>query len=106
VFKGPGPGRPKGGLNKSTIEARDLARAIVDDPEYRRLLILRVQQGEAPQMEILLWQYAYGKPKETIEIVDPNSALAGIRSVIVDVEPVADDKVRRLTPNNDSEVVN
>ena len=62
-----GPGRPKGALNHTTREVRNAARAIVDDPIYRMNLQARLLEGKAPHMETLLWHYAYGKPKETIE---------------------------------------
>ena len=69
MFHRPGPGRPKGSLNKTEPSVRAAARAIVEDPEYRLALKLRVSLGEAPGMEMLLWHYAYGKPKETVEVV-------------------------------------
>lgn len=86
AFNGPGPGRPKGGLNKTTVEVRNLARAIVDDPNYRESLVMRLKQGTAPQMETLLWHYAYGKPKETVEVQGENITIAKVVREIVDVE--------------------
>ena len=60
-------GRPKGVPNKATQEVRQVARAIVDDAEYRRNLLNRIRKGKlAPAVESLLWHYAYGKPKETV----------------------------------------
>lgn len=63
-----GPGRPKGSLNKTTVEAKSLARQLIDDSLYRKNLLNRLQQGEAGQMEVVLWHYAYGKPKEAVEV--------------------------------------
>jgi hypothetical protein len=71
--KGHSVGRPKGTLNRVTIEIRDAARAIVDDPVYRAGLLTRLLNGEAPHMETLMWHYAYGKPKETIEVSAPDT---------------------------------
>ena len=69
-------GRPKGSLNKVTIEARVLAQRIVQDPAYRTQLRRRVQAGEAPHMETLLWHYAFGKPKESVEISTDGALVA------------------------------
>ena len=63
-----GPGRPKGSPNKVTPEVRLAARAIVDDPSYRKGLKTRVETGKAPHMEPLLWHYAHGKPADTVEL--------------------------------------
>lgn len=61
-----GPGRPKGVPNKATREVKELARALVEDPAYRKKLRDRLLAGKAPQIEIMLWHYAYGKPKEDV----------------------------------------
>lgn len=84
LVQGTGHGRPVGALNKRTTEARDLARALVEDPEYRQLLLIRIKVGEAPHMETLLWHYAYGKPKETVELSGGLAVIGELRSVIVD----------------------
>ena len=55
-------------MNNHTIEAKALARQLVNDPTYRQHLLQRLQTGEAGAMEPLLWAYAYGKPKEHIEL--------------------------------------
>jgi hypothetical protein len=78
----PGPGRPKGSVDYISREVRAAARAIVDDPEYRTLLIARLKVGEAPHMETLLWHYAYGKPKETIEVEGNITVEKIVREVI------------------------
>jgi hypothetical protein len=78
LFTGPGPGRPKGSTNKRCTEARDAARAIVDDPVYRAALKLRVLLGEATHMEPLLWYYAHGKPTERIEVRDTTNEFDGL----------------------------
>jgi hypothetical protein len=63
-----GPGRPKGSQNKITTEAKQLARGLLNDPTYRKNLQARLLAGEAGAMEPLLWAYAFGKPKEHIEM--------------------------------------
>ncbi len=62
-----GPGRPKGSLNQRTLEAKQLARGLLNDPTYRQHLHARLLAGEAGAMEPLLWAYAFGKPKEHLE---------------------------------------
>jgi hypothetical protein len=63
-----GKGRPKGALNKATREIREAAQALLDRPEYRISLQERLDAGRAPHMETLLHFYAWGKPKERIEL--------------------------------------
>lgn len=64
----PRAGRPKGALNKVTIEAREAASELVDNPEYRAKLAADLQaRTVSPAIEQMLWYYAKGKPKEIIE---------------------------------------
>jgi hypothetical protein len=57
-------GRKKGTPNKATVEIKEFARSILEDPLYQKRLRGRVMQGKASQIEVLLFHYAYGKPKE------------------------------------------
>ena len=52
-------------------QIRDAARSLVDDPEYRSSLRTRLISGKAGPVEALLFHYAYGKPKETVEQTGP-----------------------------------
>jgi len=66
-----GLGRPKGtrGEHKKTKEARQFASSIIDDPIYRANLLARAQTGTlAPGIEQMLWHYAKGKPKDTVDV--------------------------------------
>ena len=66
--RGGSPGRPKGVPNKATAEAKEACALIVDDEVYRQNLLARALKGKlAPAVEVMLWYYAKGKPKETIE---------------------------------------
>ena len=48
-------------------EARKIARKLLD-PTYQRNLKKRLREGKAqPGVEVAIWQYAFGKPVETIE---------------------------------------
>lgn len=63
----PGPGRPKGVPTKATVEVRALCQRIVNDPAYQAALKKRLESGDiAPQIEALVWFYAYGKPQEAL----------------------------------------
>ena len=84
----PRAGRPRGALNKVTIEAREAASQLVDDPEYRAKLLADLRERRlAPAIESMLWWYAKGKPKETVEHTGHDGGpieLARIERVIVD----------------------
>jgi hypothetical protein len=62
-----GKGRQKGQLNKATREIKAAAQRLVTDPAYIKSLKDRLLKGRAPQMEILLHYYAYGKPRDRVE---------------------------------------
>ena len=64
-----GLGRPKGRANKATLEAKEFALSIVDDPLYQQSIRGRALNGElAPALEAMLWHYAKGKPKEQVAV--------------------------------------
>lgn len=49
-------------------ESRKLSRRLLSDPAYRATLRKRLREGTIqPGVEMGLWYYAYGKPRETIE---------------------------------------
>lgn len=65
----PGPGRPKGVRNKATIEAKEACAKIVDNEVYRERLRERALSGKLPPaIEVMLWHYAKGKPKDVVEV--------------------------------------
>jgi hypothetical protein len=57
-------GRRPGTRNRRTVEAREVAQRLVDDPDYRDELLQRMIDGTAGAMEPLMWLYAKGKPSE------------------------------------------
>jgi len=62
-------GRPKGTQNVLTNQAREAAARILDSAEYLLSLKTRANAGTLPPpVEILLWHYRYGKPKDQIVI--------------------------------------
>ena len=65
--KGEG-GRKPGAINKATREIKEFARDFLESDAYRARLRIRIERGQAMPIETLLYHYAYGKPKERIEI--------------------------------------
>ena len=64
-----GPGRPKGSQNKTTLEVKALARELVNDPTYRKNLQTALENRTVDtSIEAMIWHYAYGKPKESLEV--------------------------------------
>ena len=64
-----GPGRPKGSLNQRTIEAKAFARQLVNDPIYLQKLQADLNERTVEaSIEAMVWHYAYGKPKEFVEV--------------------------------------
>jgi Family of unknown function (DUF5681) len=59
-------GRPKGVPNKVTREGRELARALILDPTYLRSLRKRLLAGTAGSVEVMLFYYAFGRPKDEV----------------------------------------
>lgn len=65
----PGAGRQAGTPNKVTVEVREWAQAILSDPQGQAQLLAQYRRGELSDTKLtLLMHYAYGKPKEQIEL--------------------------------------
>lgn len=71
-------GRPKGAEGEKTRDIREFARQQLEDPEYVRRLSARLAAGKAPHMETLLAHYAYGKPKDVVELNTPKPLLVDL----------------------------
>src|SRR6266851_6225072 len=65
-------GRKAGTPNKVSGEAREVARRLLGDAEYQRSLQKRLIRGEAPRVELHLWEVAFGRPR-----VEPDQAPEG-----------------------------
>jgi hypothetical protein len=62
-------GRRKGTSNKATREAKEFCASIIDDPEYQRTLRERaINATLSPAVEVMLWHYARGVPKQTVAV--------------------------------------
>ena len=63
-------GRLRGTPNQLTGEAREVARGLLGNAEYQQRLQKRLIRGEAPKLEILLWQWAFPRPRLEEEMPD------------------------------------
>jgi hypothetical protein len=62
-------GRKKGTPSKATVEAKAAWSEIVDDLKYRKTLLTKAREGTlAPGVETMLWYFAKGKPRESLEL--------------------------------------
>lgn len=96
----PRAGRPKGTLNKATVEVREMARGLVESDEYVASVRVRVQLGTLPPaVETMLWHYAYGKPKELVELTGKDGQ--PLDSGVARVTFVLPDNGRRVVPRDE-----
>ena len=60
----------RGGVpNKTTREVKSFAIKVLEDPRYVASLWRRIKKDTLPPaVEVLLYYYAYGKPKERLEV--------------------------------------
>ena len=62
-------GRTKGTPNKVQKDVAERCRAMIESPEYVAYFQHRLMVGQlAPALEALSWHYAYGKPRERVEV--------------------------------------
>lgn len=73
-------GRPPG-PNKATVEVREAAHRLINDPIYRANLLTRMQEGKAGPMEVYLWQVVGGRPAamDDSDTAKPNEQLQWVR---------------------------
>ena len=112
-----GPGRRKGQVSKVTGEVRELCQNIVRDENYLKNLTLRMIRGDVPpQVEQMVWVYAFGKPKESIEIeqnvttvdvtpkVDPYQQLVSVIRALVEADVIPAEAFSKFAVNPADEV--
>ena len=61
-------GRQVGTPNQATVEIKEFACSILEDASYQTKLRQRIMDGDAPQIEQLLYHYGYGRPKTELEV--------------------------------------
>jgi hypothetical protein len=68
----PRAGRPKGSLNKVTVDMRQAAQALIARPKYQENFQRAWDERNVPPaVEAMIYHYAYGKPTETHEVTGP-----------------------------------
>jgi|SRR6266853_1739521 len=83
-------GRPRGAQGKVTREVKEWARGLLEDPEYRDALQRRLIDGTCPpQLEVLLYHYAYGKPVDVIAMANAEKARDYAQEQMVFEEQIA-----------------
>lgn len=61
-------GKPRGAVNHATREIRDVTRQLFDDAYFANVRV-RLSEGTLPAaVECRLLAYAYGEPKQSIEL--------------------------------------
>ena len=76
-------GREAGTPNKASGEARALCAALIKDSAYHIRLRERLVAGElAPAIEILLWHYAAGRPREDVDSLTQAQAAALFEALV------------------------
>ncbi len=74
-------GRRKGSQNKFRLRKRDgakIAHMLLERPAYRKSLCDRLDKGTAGPIEVLLWQYRCGLPKQTTDLNVSGVAIAPV----------------------------
>jgi hypothetical protein len=75
-----GAGRRPGAVNKKTLEIRDFAKGILESADYKERLKSRIESGKSPEIEKLLFHYAYGRPPDKVELSNPDGNLTPLIS--------------------------
>ena len=62
-------GRARGTPNKRTVYGREFAERLCKDSDYLASVEARAKAGKLPPgVEVMLWYYAHGKPRESLEL--------------------------------------
>jgi hypothetical protein len=67
--RGGSPGRPRGRQNQATRDGKAFAAFVLEDPKVQARMLHDARRGKlAPAVLCMLFHYAYGKPKENVEL--------------------------------------
>jgi hypothetical protein len=88
-------GRKKGVVNKVTREVRDWARALFEDPQVQAKTLSMMQDMTIPSgIYNELLHYAYGKPKEMVELSGPNGG--PVQTQAIDPDTLSPETLKRI----------
>jgi hypothetical protein len=80
-------GRVKGTPNKVSFEVKNFCRRLVEDPIYQAGFIGRLHGGTLPPgLEAMVWNYAFGKPTEQLEV---SGTVNTVKRVVFELHRVA-----------------
>lgn len=64
----PSGGRPPGRLNDKTLQVQAFCKSVCEDQIYRDSILQRARTNNLGSMEPVIWAYAWGKPKENVDL--------------------------------------
>jgi hypothetical protein len=74
--------RKKGTPNKATREAKEFCASIIDDPRYQSTGRARaIRATFVADVEVMLWHYARGVPKQTVAVEEKPGSIFAIELV-------------------------
>jgi hypothetical protein len=81
--RGGSPGRKPGVPNRATIEVKEAARAFLADPDGQARLLEQYRRGKLhPSVLALFYHYAFGKPKDELELTGANGEPVSYRFIV------------------------
>ena len=89
-------GRKPGTPNRASGAGREVAALLLDDPEYQRSLRERLIRGEAPRLELLLWELRYGRPR--VEATELSKGTDPAADLVQLLETLGEDPNRHAAP--------
>lgn len=77
----PGPGRKKGSRPKAIIDFIGRGKKYFLSDRYWRNLMQRIERGKAGPQELYIQQMCFGKPKETLQLQNPDGSALSLVQV-------------------------
>lgn len=75
-------GRKKGTPNKATVQVKEFAQAFLDDNRGRAKMLALYRSGKLhASIIVMLHHYAYGKPKELVELTGKDGGPMELRGL-------------------------
>lgn len=88
---------PRSLTQKQVLDAKLFAELIVDHPEYRKALFkAAIERTLPPGLETMLWHYAKGKPRESMDIHVQSNAVVQHQVTLVPLNLMSDAELQAL----------